>query len=208
MIPHNYVNASDDRAQYEADRCGRQEVTLDWYMEHGVDHDLSFFRWVPCQIEFGLDPWRYHMDMPIDPEEVQVLGWRIFVQRKDLERMGLAAPQPESIGVMNTLQTALDRLARDAQHPQVAARAGRAAVKQGRKDIEAARAFLAAQAPKPAITAAEADALDALLLRVTRPDMLRMGLTVPQAELALSGAVKLRQRLALGLPRLDGQKGA
>lgn len=87
MIRHRYTNASDNLAQYHADHMcpppGRQEVTVDWYLDNMIDACL--FRWVSDEdCEMGLDPWRFHMDLPIDPEEAKERGWRIFVQRADM----------------------------------------------------------------------------------------------------------------------------
>lgn len=83
MIPHTYKDASENVAQYQADLIDRQEVTVDWYLDHMCDE--SFFRWTSDEdAEIGLDPWRYHMDLPIEPEEAVERGWRIFVQRKDM----------------------------------------------------------------------------------------------------------------------------
>ena len=83
MVPHKYTNASDNLAQYEADQIDRQEVTVEWYLEHMID--ACVFRWMDDEAQaFGLDPWRFYMDLPIDPEDVAERGWRLFVQRKDM----------------------------------------------------------------------------------------------------------------------------
>ncbi len=83
MIVHNYTDASDNLAQYEADQLDRQEVTVDWYLDNMIDACL--FRWTGDEdAELGLDPWRFHMDLPIEPEDAKERGWRIFVQRKDM----------------------------------------------------------------------------------------------------------------------------
>lgn len=83
MVPHNYTNASDNLAQYEADQIGRQEVTVDWYLDNMIDEPI--FRWTSdCDANCGLDPWRYYMDLPIEPEDVKERGWRLFVQRSDM----------------------------------------------------------------------------------------------------------------------------
>lgn len=84
MINHQYKIPSDNVAQYCADQLPvpRQEVTIDWYLEHMCDSPL--FRWIDGQVEFNMDPWRLHYDFPIEPEEAKELGWRIFVQRKDM----------------------------------------------------------------------------------------------------------------------------
>lgn len=83
MVPHKYFNASDNLAQYEADALNRQEVTVDWYLQHMID--ASIFIWIgDAHAECGLDPWRFHYDLPLEPEEMKKLGRRIFVQRKDM----------------------------------------------------------------------------------------------------------------------------
>ena len=83
MIPHSYLNASDNVAQYHADQIGRQEVTVDWYLDHMID--ACVFRWTGDEDEeMGLDPWRYYADLPIEPEDVKARGWRLFVQRRDM----------------------------------------------------------------------------------------------------------------------------
>lgn len=84
MIAHKYKNASDNRAQWEADQIGRQEVTGDWWREHMCDEPL--FAWTSdFDAEMGLDPWRI-IDGPDDLPNA-----RLFVQRKDMNRLGLAA---------------------------------------------------------------------------------------------------------------------
>lgn len=82
MIPHRYINASDDLAQYEADQIGRQEVTLDWFIENGIENDIALWAWVSDEAaKFGLDPWRL---IELD----QVKPWhRLFVQKNQLERV-------------------------------------------------------------------------------------------------------------------------
>jgi len=83
MITHNYVSASDNIAQYEADQVDRQEVTVDWYLDHMID--ACVFRWTSDEDHMcGLDAWRFYMDLPIEPEDVKDRGWRLFVQRKDM----------------------------------------------------------------------------------------------------------------------------
>lgn len=83
MIPHSYRNASDNLAQYAADQIGRQEVTVDWYLDHMIDAPV--FRWTSDDdSQMGLDPWRFYADLPIEPEDVAARGWRLFVQRRDM----------------------------------------------------------------------------------------------------------------------------
>lgn len=83
MIPHSYINASDNLAQYEADLIDRQEVTVDWYLDHMIEAPV--FRWTNDEDHScGLDAWRFYADLPIEPEDVIERGWRLFVQRKDM----------------------------------------------------------------------------------------------------------------------------
>lgn len=83
MIEHKYTKASDNIAQFEADQIGRQEVTVDWYLDNMID--AAVFRWVGDEdAQMGLDPWRYYADLPIEPEDAIERGWRLFVQRRDM----------------------------------------------------------------------------------------------------------------------------
>lgn len=88
MIQHSYTNASDNLGQYMADKecaCPRQEVTIGWYLDNMID--FPFWRYVGDDaVEWGDDPWRYHMDLPIDAEEAIARGWRIFVQRNQMRK--------------------------------------------------------------------------------------------------------------------------
>lgn len=87
IIKHGYTKASDNLAQYYADKeCGkpRQEITVDFYLDYLCDE--SFWLWTSDEdAETGLDPWRYYMDLPIDPEEAKKRGWRIFVQNDKID---------------------------------------------------------------------------------------------------------------------------
>lgn len=85
VILHRFDMPSDNLAQYCAEECHRQEVTVDWYLKHMPDQPL--FRWTSDEDQkMGLDPWRFHQDLPVDPEEAKERGWRIFVQRKDMPK--------------------------------------------------------------------------------------------------------------------------
>lgn len=80
MIKHS----TTDEAQCEASllRTPRQEVTIDYYLEHCID--APFWRWNGGASDYGMDPWSFYEDFPIDPEAAQERGWRIFVQVRDL----------------------------------------------------------------------------------------------------------------------------
>jgi hypothetical protein len=69
-----------DRAQAEAERCNRQEVTADWYMTVGIDYDMQLWAWLDGQSDDGMDPWRM-IDGPEDMPKA-----RYFVQRNQLAR--------------------------------------------------------------------------------------------------------------------------
>lgn len=86
MIEHTkHVYASvtvyfTDPAQIAAEHCKRQEVTAEWYLTVGLDHDMQLWAWIAGQDEFGLDPWRM-IDGPDDMPNA-----RYFVQRNHLAR--------------------------------------------------------------------------------------------------------------------------
>ena len=69
-----------DVAQAHAEQCKRQEVTADWYLTTGIDHDMQLWAWIEGEVEFGLDPWRM-IDGPEDMPNA-----RYFVQRNHLAR--------------------------------------------------------------------------------------------------------------------------
>lgn len=88
MIKHDYKNATDDLAQWFADRCGRQEVTPEWFAQYGIELDLPFFFWNRGKsdeaVEFSMEPWIIgnDFDYQYKPE------YRVFVQKRDLVRHG------------------------------------------------------------------------------------------------------------------------
>lgn len=78
IVPHNYINALDNPAQYAADMLpvDRQEVTKDWFIENMC----AFPSWVwrgDDVAQMGLDPWKLYPDLDHDPR-------RLFVQRRDM----------------------------------------------------------------------------------------------------------------------------
>lgn len=76
MVPHSYINATDNLAQACADDLGRQEVTAEWYLANMCDAPL--FAWTTDEDQrMGLDPWRLLDMVPDSPR-------RLFVQRKDM----------------------------------------------------------------------------------------------------------------------------
>ena len=88
IIPHDYVNASDDLAQWEADGCGRQEVTPEWFSQYGVEHNLPFYLWTHgwseemCNLD--MDPWIVGEDFDYQMNSSR----RVFVQKQDLIKHG------------------------------------------------------------------------------------------------------------------------
>jgi hypothetical protein len=92
MIPHRYPAPimraaffqAIDPIQREADAVGRQEVTVDWYLEYMIDAPI--WRCMPLDAAdwAGGDPWRYFMDLPIEPEDIKARGWRMFVQKNQI----------------------------------------------------------------------------------------------------------------------------
>ncbi len=55
VIPHKFINASEAPAQYEAEQCDRQAVTVEFLADHP---DLQGYLFLDGQAEIGLDPWR------------------------------------------------------------------------------------------------------------------------------------------------------
>jgi hypothetical protein len=110
MIPHIYVNASEDPAASDADTCSvpRQAVTMAFAWDHLVDQTM----WVWLESQQDMDPWLEitGMDKLVRPDEkgnAFIIEWgtgskhvgpefRLFVQRRDLKRLGL--PEGESGG--------------------------------------------------------------------------------------------------------------
>lgn len=80
VVPFNRLDAAHDHAKYL--KVPRVEVTVDYYLDNCIDKPL--WRWVDGQEEYGMDPWRFYEDLPLDPEEIKERGWRIFVQERDL----------------------------------------------------------------------------------------------------------------------------
>jgi hypothetical protein len=109
MIPHTYRNASEDPGAYDADTCPqpRQAVTAGFAWDHLIDETL----WLWVSNESGLDPWLMitGMDKLVRPDRsgnVFIVEWgrtgeqkvpsdfRLFAQRIDLKRLGLAEGEP------------------------------------------------------------------------------------------------------------------
>lgn len=68
-----------DLAKQYAEQCGRQEVSIDWFIANMADKPV--FRWTSDDdAVMGLDPWRIDPDL----DDAAALGWRIFVQKNDM----------------------------------------------------------------------------------------------------------------------------
>lgn len=73
---------ANDVAHQHAVEIGRVEVTVDYYLDQMCDESL--WLWKGHNLEHGMDPWQYFMDLPVEPEVVKERGMRIFVQIKDM----------------------------------------------------------------------------------------------------------------------------
>lgn len=82
IIPHRYGSPAENVAQYEADGCGRQEVTIDFHLKHMTG--FPFWRWMEDEYLSGRDPWHLLDRLPIAPKEAKCRGWRIFVDKDHL----------------------------------------------------------------------------------------------------------------------------
>src|SRR5271166_3851047 len=56
ILPHQYVDATDDIAAYLADECGRQGITTEFAFSK-MDADEPFYLFSYSNYEAGLDPW-------------------------------------------------------------------------------------------------------------------------------------------------------
>lgn len=62
-VPHSKKVWPSDATSFEdvvhsqAERCGRQEVTIEGAL--AAQCDMRIYAWIPGQHEFDLDPWRY-----------------------------------------------------------------------------------------------------------------------------------------------------
>jgi hypothetical protein len=106
MIPHTYLNASDDPEAWDADRVNRQAVTVEFAYAHLCDEPLWLHVGVEA-VDMGLDPWRLidSVDQLRDggfdiwragaanPRRVPA-GFRLFAQRSTLRKLGLPEGEP------------------------------------------------------------------------------------------------------------------
>ncbi len=94
IVKHDYVDASDNAAQYQADQCNRQQVTIEQYMEYWVQFDIPVWTFDCDAFEFGLEPWKQvndYLDQSTADENIYFVGelevdqdYPLFIQRKDL----------------------------------------------------------------------------------------------------------------------------
>lgn len=56
VLPHQYVDATDDIAAYLADECGRQAITTEFAFTK-LDADETVYLFSFSNYEAGLDPW-------------------------------------------------------------------------------------------------------------------------------------------------------
>lgn len=86
MINHDCIRGADgklrvdpkNKAQFEAEAIGRQEVTEEWYWSEGVELNVTLWKWIEGEIELGLDPWRI-----IEGDQIRP-GMRLFVQNNQI----------------------------------------------------------------------------------------------------------------------------
>jgi hypothetical protein len=103
IIEHNYLDASENVAQYMADQCGRQCVTVDYFIEHMVDcYGWTFNK---EDHEYSMDPWKMfdgvdqatkgqsrYINFVSGSDKVVGPNYAVFVQRKDMIERGLTPP--------------------------------------------------------------------------------------------------------------------
>jgi hypothetical protein len=100
MIPHIYVNASDDPGAYAADQCGLQAVTVAFAYEHLCNRPLWMFN--AEAKSYGLDPWiivqgcdrsisgkEYYVEHGATGSKTMPPDGRIYVQVAVLNTLGL-----------------------------------------------------------------------------------------------------------------------
>ena len=94
IVEHDYVNASDNIAQYEADQCNRQQVTIEQYMEYWAQYDIPVWRFNKLTNDMGLDPWwqaNDQIDQSTSDDNIyfvkdqEVNGdYPLFIQKRDM----------------------------------------------------------------------------------------------------------------------------
>lgn len=105
VIPHTYIDCSEDPGAYAADLINRQAVTVEFAHEHLCDEPVWLFS--ETKADMGLDPWTllagidkrtdgtaYFVEWGIiDAMEVPP-GFRVYAQRKTLRKLGLPEGKP------------------------------------------------------------------------------------------------------------------
>jgi len=94
IVEHNYVNASDNIAQYEADQCNRQQVTIEQYAEYWGQYGIPVWHFNRLTAEIGLDPWfqvNDRLDQSIADANIYFVGdeevnkdYPLFIQKRDI----------------------------------------------------------------------------------------------------------------------------
>jgi len=94
IVEHDYVNASDNIAQYEADQCNRQQVTIEQYSEYWAQYDIPVWKFNRLTSDMGLDPWfqvNDRLDKSMVDDNVYFVGndevngdFPLFIQKRDM----------------------------------------------------------------------------------------------------------------------------
>jgi hypothetical protein len=96
ILPHKYVNASDDPGAYAADQCGRQAVTIEWAFAHLMDETLYVYRndsmtdpWLTIDggVDQNLMTGKYILCYGRTGELPVPKGSRVFASKKAVERV-------------------------------------------------------------------------------------------------------------------------
>lgn len=96
VINHSFVNASEQPAQYDAERCNRQAVTARWLFAHP---DATGYLYLEGDAAAGLDPWRviegvdakrddsaYYVEWGRTGTKEVAPNFVVFVSRKEVEK--------------------------------------------------------------------------------------------------------------------------
>lgn len=107
QVKHTYrkwpsgLKTFNDPVHSDADKCGRQEITIKGVIE--AQCDMTIYAFSTINHEFGIDPWRVieGIDPWIDGKKADIWSasgacstiliddneWRFFVSKKDLEKL-------------------------------------------------------------------------------------------------------------------------
>ena len=94
IVEHDYVNASNNIAQYEADQCDRQQVTIEQYSEYWAQYDIPVWKFNRLTSDMGLDPWfqvNDRLDKSMIDDNIYFVGndevdgdFPLFIQKRDM----------------------------------------------------------------------------------------------------------------------------